>query len=59
MEVTCIDDIYRRKATAKLLAAQIALPFSACGLVIGKGGSVQKEIVDKTGHSGLDVLRAR
>lgn len=28
---------------------QIALPFSACGLVIGKGGSVQKEIADKTG----------
>eukprot|EP00435_Cladocopium_sp_Y103_P047873 s485_g14.t1 len=28
---------------------QIALPFSACGLVIGKGGSIQKEIVDKTG----------
>ncbi|CAJ1355233.1 unnamed protein product [Effrenium voratum] len=29
--------------------AQIALPFSACGLVIGKGGVTQKEITEQTG----------
>lgn len=28
---------------------QVALPFSACGLVIGKGGAVQREIREKTG----------
>ncbi|CAK9061016.1 unnamed protein product [Durusdinium trenchii] len=27
----------------------MALPFSACGLVIGKGGTIQKEIQEQTG----------
>ena len=31
-------------------AAQIALPNTACGLVIGKGGAVQREILEKTGR---------
>ncbi|CAE7734930.1 LOC103489424, partial [Symbiodinium pilosum] len=29
--------------------AQVAMPFSSCGLVIGKSGSMQKEIAEKTG----------
>jgi len=29
--------------------AQVALPFSSCGLVIGKSGAMQKEIAEKTG----------
>ena len=30
--------------------SKVALPFSACGLVIGKGGAVQREIREKTGR---------
>jgi len=30
--------------------SEVALPFSACGLVIGKGGAVQREIREKTGR---------
>lgn len=34
----------------------MALPFTACGLVIGKGGVVQKEIAQKTGTQGASML---
>ena len=33
----------------------MALPFTACGLVIGKGGVVQKEIAQKTGAKSVDA----
>ncbi|CAK9047461.1 Protein BTR1 (Binding to ToMV RNA 1) [Durusdinium trenchii] len=31
------------------VTVHMALPFSACGLVIGKGGTIQKEIQEQTG----------
>ncbi|CAJ1355234.1 unnamed protein product [Effrenium voratum] len=39
--------------------AQIALPFSACGLVIGKGGVTQKEITEQTGRYALQLQITR
>ena len=42
-------------------ATEMALPFSACGLVIGKGGTIQKEIQEQTGgiFVGVGVLEIR